>query len=113
VKWAAIIGAAALVTGCGRNDDTMAQAEKPVATTGVAAPSIGETKAIAEEGFILGLPIVMNYAATMNAFASAEQNGKAADLQQELEALFERQNRSEAKDASSIPATFLRVTVAL
>ena len=29
---------------------------------GVAAPSIAETKAIAEEGFIYGLPIVMNYA---------------------------------------------------
>jgi hypothetical protein len=39
-------------------------------------------------------------------------DGKAADLQQELEALFERQNRSEAKGATSIPATFLRVTVA-
>ena len=53
------------------------------------------------------------YGPTINAFAAAEQNGKAADLQQELEALFERQNRSEAKDATSIPATFLRVTVAL
>jgi hypothetical protein len=29
---------------------------------GVAAPSIEQTKAIAEEGFIFGLPIVMNYA---------------------------------------------------
>jgi hypothetical protein len=29
---------------------------------GVAAPSIVETKAIAEEGFIYGLPLVMNYA---------------------------------------------------
>ncbi len=48
----------------------------------------------------------------MNAIASAGQNSKAADLQQELEALFERQNRSEVKDATSIPATFLRVTVA-
>jgi hypothetical protein len=48
----------------------------------------------------------------MNAFAAAEQNGKAADLQKELEALFERQNRSETKDATSIPATFLRVAVA-
>ena len=37
---------------------------------------------------------------------------KMADLQQELEALFERQNRSEAKGVTSIPATFLRVTVA-
>jgi hypothetical protein len=29
---------------------------------GLAAPSVAETKAIAEEGFIYGLPIVMNYA---------------------------------------------------
>lgn len=53
------------------------------------------------------------YGPTMNAFAAAEQNGKDADLQQELEALFERKNTSEAAGATSIPATFLRVTVAL
>ena len=53
------------------------------------------------------------YGPTMNAFAAAEQNGKSAELQQELEALFERQNKSESKDATSIPATFLRVTVAV
>jgi hypothetical protein len=53
------------------------------------------------------------YGPTMNAVAAAEQSGKAADLQQEMEALFERQNRSEAKGATSIAATFLRVTVAL
>jgi hypothetical protein len=47
----------------------------------------------------------------MNAFAAAEQNGKAAELQQELEALFERENRSADKSATSISATFLRVTV--
>jgi SAM-dependent methyltransferase len=52
------------------------------------------------------------YGPTMNAFAAAEQSGKAADLQKELEALFEGQNRSEGKDATSIPATFLHVTVA-
>jgi len=52
------------------------------------------------------------YGPTMNAFAAAEQNGKAADLQQELETLFERQNRSAIKNTTSIPATFLRVTVA-
>jgi SAM-dependent methyltransferase len=51
------------------------------------------------------------YGPTMNAFAAAEQSGRAADLQQELDALFERQNRSEVKGATSIPATFLRVTV--
>jgi hypothetical protein len=49
----------------------------------------------------------------MNAFAAAEQSGKSADLQRELEALFERENRSGTKDATSIPATFLRVTVAV
>lgn len=51
------------------------------------------------------------YGPTMNAFAAAEQNGKAASLQQELEALFERQNASPVAGATSIPATFLRVTV--
>jgi hypothetical protein len=49
----------------------------------------------------------------MTAFAAAEQNGKSAELQQELEALFERQNKSENKDTTSIPAAYLRVTVAV
>ena len=53
------------------------------------------------------------YGPTMNAFAAAEQSGRSADLQRELEALFERENRSGTKDATSIPATFLRVTVAV
>ena len=52
------------------------------------------------------------YGPTMNAFDAAEKNGRAADLQRELEALFEAQNKSPSKDATSIPATFLRVTVA-
>ena len=47
----------------------------------------------------------------MNAFEAAEKSGRAADLQRELEELFSRQNKS--KDATSIPATFLRVTVAV
>jgi SAM-dependent methyltransferase len=49
------------------------------------------------------------YGPTMNAFAAAEQNGKAAELQRELESLFERQNTSAS--GTSIPATFLRVAV--
>jgi ubiquinone/menaquinone biosynthesis C-methylase UbiE len=52
------------------------------------------------------------YGPTMNAFEAAEKNGRAADLQNELEALFTSQNQSTSKDATSIPATFLRVTVA-
>ena len=57
-----LTAAAILVAGCAKKDDSVAQAEKTNAAKGVAAPSIAETKAIAEEGFIYGLPIVMNYA---------------------------------------------------
>ena len=53
------------------------------------------------------------YGPTMSAFEAAEKNGRAADLQKELEDLFNSQNGSPHKDATSIPATFLRVTVAL
>jgi len=51
------------------------------------------------------------YGPTMNAFDAAEKNGRAGDLQKELEALFTSQNKSPSKDVTSIPATFLRVTV--
>jgi SAM-dependent methyltransferase len=50
------------------------------------------------------------YGPTMNAFDAAEKSGRADDLQKELEALFNSQNKSTS--ATSIPATFLRVTVA-
>ena len=53
------------------------------------------------------------YGPTMNAFEAAEKNGRGSDLQKELEALFNSQNKSPNKDTTSIPATFLRVTVAL
>jgi ubiquinone/menaquinone biosynthesis C-methylase UbiE len=51
------------------------------------------------------------YGPTMNAFEAAEKNGKAAELQHELEVLFESQNQSKQANTTSIPATFLRVTV--
>jgi hypothetical protein len=53
------------------------------------------------------------YGPTMNAFAAAEGNGKAAELQKELEALFTEQNKSADPALTSIPATFLRVTVSV
>ena len=53
------------------------------------------------------------YGPTMNAFDAAEKNGRAADLQKELDLLFNSQNKSPSANATSIPATFLRVTVAL
>ena len=51
------------------------------------------------------------YGPTMNAFEAAEKNGKAAELQKELEDLFNSQNKSSDKNTTSIPATFLKVTV--
>jgi SAM-dependent methyltransferase len=53
------------------------------------------------------------YGPTMNAFQAAEKAGRAADLARELDALFIAQNRSEREGATSIPATFLRVTVSV
>jgi len=53
------------------------------------------------------------YGPTMNAFDAAEKNGRAADLQKELEDLFHSQNKSARQEATSIPATFLQVTVAM
>ncbi len=61
LKWAVFAVAVTLIAGCGKND-SISQAEKKDVVQGVPAPSIAETKAIAEEGFIYGLPIVMNYA---------------------------------------------------
>src|SRR4051812_221167 len=58
------------------------------------------------------------YGPTMNAFEAAEKQGKAGELQKELEELFNSQNDaargragSNNQDGTSIPATFLRVTV--
>jgi SAM-dependent methyltransferase len=53
------------------------------------------------------------YGPTMNAFEAAEKTGRAANLQKELEGLFNSQNKSPNREFTSIPATFLRVTVSL
>lgn len=53
------------------------------------------------------------YGPTMNAFDAAERNGRADELLGDLEALFGSQNRSPDPNTTSIPATFLRVTVAV
>ena len=73
---ALVVGLAlAAVNGCGKKDDPIAQAEKKDAAKGVAAPGIAETKAIVEEGFIYGLPIVMNYA-VMYEYAVDKNSGQ-------------------------------------
>ena len=53
------------------------------------------------------------YGPTMNAFEAAAANGREAELHAELDALFNAHNTSATKDATSIPATFLRVTVSV
>jgi hypothetical protein len=53
-----VLTSGALLVNCVHKGDAISQAEK----TAKSRPSIAETKAIAEEGFIYGLPIVMNYA---------------------------------------------------
>ncbi len=70
-----IFSATLLVSGCGKKADTIAQAEKSASAAGVPAPGIAETKAIAEEAFIYGLPIVMNYA-VMNEFVIDKNSGQ-------------------------------------
>jgi len=61
--------------GCNKKDDAVSVAEQAEQATGVAAPVIAEMRKIAEEGFIYGLPIVMNYA-IMNEFAIDKDSGQ-------------------------------------
>src|SRR5437879_5579440 len=51
------------------------------------------------------------YGPTIKAFEAAEKQGRADELQKELEELFNSQNKSQ--NATMIPATFLRVTIAV
>jgi ribosomal protein S10 len=48
----------------------------------------------------------------MNAFEAAEKNGKVDELHRQLVELAQTQNKS-TNGSTSIPATFLRVTVSL
>ena len=47
----------------------------------------------------------------MNAFETAGKNNKTADLQRELEDLFNSQNKSLTTNTVSIPASYLRVII--
>ena len=53
------------------------------------------------------------YGPTMNAFEAAEKQGRADELRRELEELFVRQNTAPDTRTTTIPATFLRVTVSV
>jgi hypothetical protein len=58
----AVAATSILFTSCEKKGDAISTADQADKKAGAAAPGIEETKAIAEEGFIYGLPIVMNYA---------------------------------------------------
>lgn len=57
-----------LIGGCGSKNDAVSQAEKQDAINGIPVPSLAETKAIAQEGFVFGLPIVMYYTSAYELF---------------------------------------------
>jgi hypothetical protein len=67
--------AVAILTGCEKKADPISVASQADKKAGIAAPGIAETKAIAEEAFIFGLPIVMNYA-VMNEFVVDKNSGQ-------------------------------------
>jgi hypothetical protein len=61
--------------GCENKDDPISAAEEADKKSGITLPSIAETKDIAEEAFIYGLPLVMNYA-VMQEFAVDKNSGQ-------------------------------------
>jgi len=65
----------ALLTAAGTTADTISTAEKADKQAGIAAPDLVETAKIAEEAFVYGLPIVMNYA-VMQEFAVNRNSGQ-------------------------------------
>ena len=86
----------------------------------VAAGVPGDKISFARDTFVFNAPVSPSeylalfksyYGPTMNAFEAAEANGRGDDLLRELDALFNAQNQSPNNDATSIPATFLRVAV--
>jgi hypothetical protein len=74
----ALAVAATSLTGCATKNDAVAQAEK----SDQDKPGIEETKAIAEEGFIYGLPLVMNYAVMYEGFVETNSGQYKAPFNQ-------------------------------
>jgi len=67
--------AVGLLSASAANSDPIRAAEQVDKKAGIAVPGIAEIKAIAEEAFIYGLPIVMNYA-VMQEFSVDEKSGQ-------------------------------------
>lgn len=71
-----------LLAGCQKKNDAISQAEKTDKINGVAVPSIEETKQIAQEGFIYGLPLVMYYTSTYELFVDPASSQYKAPIGQ-------------------------------
>jgi len=102
---------------------------KPADPAAAAAPAAGErplieglsahsmtittSSPLAQKYFDQGLRLAygFNHPEAVRAFEAAEKAGRAAELQRELEELFDAQNQSGDTESTLVPATFLRVTV--
>jgi hypothetical protein len=72
----AAVVAVLFVAGCSSKNDAISNAEK----TENGRPSIEETKAIAQEGFIFGLPIVMYYTSAYELFVDTTSSQYKAQI---------------------------------
>lgn len=98
-----------LLAGCDKKADPVSAAAQADQQSGIQAPSIEQTKAIIEEGFIYGLPIVMNYA-VMYEYAVDKDSGqyKAAFNQIKNEArVFTYKDTTIVTPNSDTPYSFL------
>ena len=61
----ALVSAVALIliTGCATKDDAISEAVQADKKAGIAAPGMAETKAIAEEAYVYGFPMIAGYKA--------------------------------------------------
>ncbi len=67
---AAVLIVAALAGACSKRDDTVTQAAKADVAQGVPAPTLEQTKAIAEQAYIYGFPMIAAYKAMHGASRS-------------------------------------------
>src|SRR5271155_5756307 len=77
-----VLSSSIILAGCSHAGDAVSQAEKQDAINGVAVPSLADTKAIAQEGFIFGLPIVMYYTSTYELFVDPTSSQYKAPIGQ-------------------------------
>ena len=99
-----------LVSGCKQND-SVSQADKADKVNGIAVPTVEETRQIAQEGFIYGLPIVMNYTASYEFFldpTSSQYKGPNNKLTNEAR-VFTYKDTSVITPNSDTPYSFVNM----